>query len=124
MSKADHDLRNAAHTLKIRRRCPTNPVCYHAQQCVENYIKVGLVWSGIDIPRIHDLAVLLRTMPRALRPDLMPKDQEDLTRAATEGRDPGSAEPSMDEARRAVLVARAVRTAVRRRLQMPTTTRR
>ncbi len=39
IAKAENDLKNAAHTLKLGTECPTDTVCFHAQQCVEKYIK-------------------------------------------------------------------------------------
>ena len=35
VAKAENDLTNAAHTLKLGASCPTDTVCFHAQQCVE-----------------------------------------------------------------------------------------
>lgn len=35
VQKAENDLRAAAHTLKLGRKCPTDTVCFHAQQCAE-----------------------------------------------------------------------------------------
>lgn len=32
LAKADHDLTNAAHTLSLGVDCPTDTVCFHAQQ--------------------------------------------------------------------------------------------
>src|SRR3989304_5503680 len=37
ISKAENDLKNAVHTLKMADDCPTGRVCYHAQQCIERY---------------------------------------------------------------------------------------
>jgi len=34
------------------------PVCFHAQQCVEKYLKAALVRHGVSVPRVHDLFVL------------------------------------------------------------------
>ncbi len=36
VQKAENDLKNAANTLKMGEDCPTDTVCFHAQQCVEN----------------------------------------------------------------------------------------
>jgi hypothetical protein len=47
VEKAEGDLRNAAHTLKLGRRCPTETVAFHAQQCVEKYIKAALLSRGV-----------------------------------------------------------------------------
>lgn len=33
VEKADNDLRNAEHTLTLRKDCPYDTVCFHAQQC-------------------------------------------------------------------------------------------
>ena len=33
--KAENDLTTAAHTLKLGGDCPTDTVCFHAQQCVD-----------------------------------------------------------------------------------------
>ncbi len=54
--KAENDLKTAAHTLKLGRDCPTDTVCFHAQQCVEKYFKACLVLEGVDFPKTHDLA--------------------------------------------------------------------
>ncbi|MSU80013.1 MAG: HEPN domain-containing protein [Gemmataceae bacterium] len=44
--KADNDLKNAAHTLKLGEEGPTDTVCFHCQQCVEKYLKA---FSGRSI---------------------------------------------------------------------------
>ncbi|ALA58312.1 HEPN domain-containing protein [Nitrospira moscoviensis] len=60
VEKAEHDLRNAEHTLTIRDEdCPFDTVCFHAQQCVEKYLKGWLASRQLDAPRSHDLVVLL-----------------------------------------------------------------
>jgi HEPN domain-containing protein len=114
--KAEHDLLTASHMLGLGRRCPTDTVCFHAQQCIEKYIKAAMVWRDIEFPRIHDIAVLLSALPRDLRPDLIPAEQERLTHAATRLRYPGADNPSLAEARQAVRSARAVRRELRARL--------
>ena len=35
LDKAENDLKNAAHTLEMGEACPTDTVCFHAQQCAE-----------------------------------------------------------------------------------------
>jgi HEPN domain-containing protein len=49
--KAENDLKTASHTLKIGKGCPTDTVCFHAQQCVEKYLKAFLVCKGIDFSK-------------------------------------------------------------------------
>ena len=59
IEKAEED-RHVALTLRRLRRYPThNAVCFHAQQCVEKYLKAILEKHGLIIRKIHALPVLL-----------------------------------------------------------------
>lgn len=116
LAKADNDLTTAAHTLKLGKSCPTDTVCFHAQQCVEKYLKAILVIEGIDFPKIHDLERLVERIPGELRPDLSSEELAGLTEYATGARYPGWEEISLATARRAVALARRVRREVRRDL--------
>jgi len=114
VQKAENDLRNAVHTLKLGERCPADTVCFHAQQCVEKYLKAVLVFRGTETPRTHDIGALIGLLPRNLRPDISVKEQERLTAYATTMRYPGEYEAlSLQQARKAVAVARRVRKALR-----------
>jgi HEPN domain-containing protein len=115
--KADNDLRTAAHTLKIVRNCPTDTVCFHAQQCVEKYLKALLTLAGVESPRTHRIDQLLELVPPRVRPMLTEDEQDRLTEYATVTRYPGDYDPiPLAEARRAVALARRLRTDVRKRL--------
>ncbi len=114
--KADNDLKTAAHTLELGDECPTDTVCYHAQQCVEKYLKAVLVVAGVDFPKTHDLEKLTTLVPADARPQFSVEEQARLTDYATAARYPGWDDVSLAEARRAVAVARRVRREVRRRL--------
>jgi HEPN domain-containing protein len=60
VEKAEHDLLTAEHTLTLPPdRCPYDTVAFHAQQCAEKYLKALLVARNIDVPKTHDLAVLV-----------------------------------------------------------------
>jgi len=86
-AKAENDLKNAAHTLKLGRDCPTDTVCFHAQQCVEKYLKAFLVIAFLTV-----------------------EEQRRLTEYATVMRYPGPYEPiRLCEAKEAVRIARLVR---------------
>jgi HEPN domain-containing protein len=113
VTKAENDLRTAIHTLKLGEQCPTDTVCFHAQQCAEKYVKALLVLDGIDFPKTHDLEKLNALVPRRHRPALQPEEQARLTDYATGARYPGWGEISLDEARRAVASARRFRRAFR-----------
>jgi HEPN domain-containing protein len=114
--KAEHDLTNAAHTLTLGKDCPTDTVCFHAQQCVEKYIKALLVFRGTTFPKTHEITVIRSLLPPKLRPKLDRKTQEVLTDYATAQRYPGSDEIPLAEARKAVAVARRVRREMRSHL--------
>lgn len=123
--KAENDLKNAAHSLKLGEECPTDTVCFHAQQCVEKYLKALLVWKQTPFAKTHDIGVIAALVPAELRPDLTPEEARRLTKYGTVTRYPGDEEPiSLTEARRAVRLARRVRTAVRRLLPKETQRRR
>ena len=48
--KADHDLMMAAHILKLGKAAPVDIICFHAQQCVEKYLKAILVYRSLPFP--------------------------------------------------------------------------
>jgi len=125
VDKAENDLKNASHTLKLGKDCPTDTVCFHAQQCVEKYLKALLVLHEIDCPKTHDMGVLFRLLPKPLDIAMSPMDQRRLTDYATTARYPGESDPiSLSEARQAVRLARNVRSEVRRLLPRATMRRR
>jgi len=110
MAKGDNDLKNAAHTLKLGSRCPTDTVCFHAQQCVEKYLKAFLVVLEIEFPRSHDIGILMSLLPRGINLSMTIEDQQMLTEYATVTRYPGPYEPiSLTEAKQAVKIARQLK---------------
>ena len=114
ISKAENDLKNAANTLKMGEDCPTDTVCFHAQQCAEKYLKALLVWKGIPFPKTHDLSSLIAFLPKDLQNLLTEEEQELLTEYATVTRYPGGYEDiTLSEARSAVRVARRIRRSIR-----------
>ena len=117
VQKAENDLKNAAYTLGMGEDCPTDTVCFHAQQCVEKYLKAFLVLKRINFPKAHDIKELIVLLPSNSRPKLTPEEQRRLTDYATVTRYPGDYEPiSLAEARRAVKIARRVRNEFRKLL--------
>lgn len=117
VQKAENDLRTAAHTLKLGESCPTDTVCFHAQQCVEKYVKALLVLSGRDFPKTHNVDELVLRLPADVRSALTAltaEEQDRFTEYATVTRYPGDYEPiPLTEARGAVKLARRVRKAAR-----------
>lgn len=113
LAKAENDLLTASHTLKLGRQCPTDTVCFHAQQCAEKCLKALLVLRGIDFPKTHDLEALAARLRNGPKPALSPDELARLKRYATVTRYPGAEPISLSEARRAVAAARRIRKAVR-----------
>jgi HEPN domain-containing protein len=117
-TKADNDLKNAAHTLKLGRDCPTDTVCFHAQQCVEKYLKAFLVLTAIPFPKTHDIETLLSLLPKGVRIPLSPSQQRRLRDYATVMRYPGPYEAiPLSEAKEAVKLARRIRLKIHKLLQ-------
>ena len=115
--KAEHDLITAEHTLKLRKNCPFDTVCFHAQQCAEKYLKALPVFHSTAFPPQHNLRVLMQLIPADAALALDGKAVIGLTRYAVDARYPGDWESiTREEAKRAVAVARQVREAVRAKL--------
>ena len=124
VQKAENDLQTATHTLQLGEDCPTDTVCFHAQQCIEKYLKALLVLHEIEFPRTHNLGVLIARLPQQTRPRLTPEEQEQLTEYATTTRYPGDYEAiPVTEAKQAVRLARRVRQAMRKQLPRQATKR-
>jgi HEPN domain-containing protein len=117
VDKAENDFKNAAYTLEMGDECPTDTVCFHAQQCIEKYLKALLTYKDISFPKTHDIEALVVSLPNSLRPNLNDKEQSQLADYATVTRYPGDYEPiSLNEARKAVAMARRIRREIRKLL--------
>ena len=117
VEKAENDLKNAALTLRAGKESPTDTIAFHAQQCVEKYLKALLTLKGIDFPKTHDVEELVARVGPSVLVGLSVQEQRRLTTYGTVTRYPGDYEAvSLAEARRAVALARRVRRAVRRAL--------
>ena len=117
-TKADNDLKNALHTLKLGKECPTDTVCFHAQQCVEKYLKALLVALEIQFPRTHDIESLVLLVPKSIRINLTVEQQRRLTEYASMTRYPGSYEIiPLSEARQAVKLAQRIQRKIRKLLE-------
>ncbi len=117
LAKADNDLKTAVHTLTLGDACPTDTVCFHGQQCTEKHIKALLVYRATPFPKTHDIGRLRALLPARLRPKLDSNREDRLTEYATVMRYPGAGlDISLAEARKAVAIARRVRSEVRKHL--------
>ena len=117
VAKAENDLTAAVQILKLGAAAPMDTIGFHAQQCVEKYLKAILVHRGIPFPRMHDLQALMQRVPRRRRPGITAPEQKQLTNYAAATRYPEAGlNISLAEARKAVAVARRVRREVRQQL--------
>ncbi|MCJ7569683.1 MAG: HEPN domain-containing protein [Anaerolineales bacterium] len=125
IAKAENDLKAAAYMLEMDDECPADTVGFHAQQCVEKYLKAFLVLKNIDFPKTHDIGNILTLFPDDVRMSLSMEEQRTLTNYATVTRYPGDYEPvTLSEAKRAVRIARRVRRQIRKVLPMAVLSRR
>src|ERR1051326_7992263 len=94
----------------LRRKVPLiYGATFHAQQCVEKYLKALLVSRRQAFPRTHDVVALHDLCRRQGLPIPVDPDQlERLSAYAVQVRYPGE-EPTPDEAREAVQIAQTVR---------------
>ena len=114
VEKAEHDLRNAEHTLTLESDCPFDTVCFHAQQCAEKHLKAALVYRGSEVPRTHDLTELLVLVRHGGDVDVEARDTQLLMPYAVQARYPGIWDATARaEAEEAVEAAKQVRAAVR-----------
>ena len=81
--KAENDLKAAVRILTPTKDAPTDAICFHAQQCVEKYLKAVLVSQRLSFPKTHALHVLMELIPLDFRPSLENVDQVVMTEYAT-----------------------------------------
>ncbi len=58
--KAENDYKTGIDELATEEPA-TDTVCFHMQQCVEKYLKSFLVFHNREMPRTHNLAVILQS---------------------------------------------------------------
>jgi HEPN domain-containing protein len=59
VDKAESDFRTATREIQVTQDPSYDGVCFHAQQCVEKYLKGYLQEISIAFPKTQDLVVLL-----------------------------------------------------------------
>jgi HEPN domain-containing protein len=111
--KAEGDLKAAAHLLQLGIDAPTEAVCFHAQQCVEKYLKALLILAEADFPKTHDLDRLVQLLRRGTDIGLNPAERAELTTHAVAARYPGAGEIPLPDARRSLRLARRARKTIR-----------
>ena len=113
VDKAEADLATAARELRARKQPNYDAACFHAQQCVEKYLKTRLVEANIRFTKTHNLERLLDLiLPReplwdSFRPMLI-----DMSSYAVAYRYPGES-ATRELAKQAVADCKVIRQAIR-----------
>lgn len=119
VEKAENDFAVMEREARVRKNPAHDVVCFHAQQCVEKYLKARLCHAGQEAGRLHDLVALLERVLaieplwEAFRPDLAY-----LSDFAVAYRYPGESS-TREQAHDAVQRCRRFRLEVRRALAIP-----
>jgi HEPN domain-containing protein len=94
-------------------------ICFHAQQCVEKYLKAWLQEANIPFPRSHDLEELLNLIvPIVPAWDVWRSDLQLLTAHAVDFRYPGNS-ATVNDADHTMQLGAQVRQAIRTHLGLP-----
>lgn len=108
VERAEEDYAIAAASLR-RKRVWAYGACFHAQQCVEKYLKAILVARDQPFPKVHDLLALNTLCEQAgIFTGFDPAQLDLLSLYAVRVRYPGE-DPTPDEARQAVKIAGSLR---------------
>ena len=118
VEKAEGDFHSCLREVRARRHPNHDSACFHAQQCVEKYLKARLQEAGSAFPKTHDLLELLRRL-LAVEPTWITLNPQltQLVSYAVAFRYPGVSASKAD-ARKALAACRAVRRAVRQSLKL------
>jgi HEPN domain-containing protein len=117
--KAEEDFAAVTALARPRKKPLWAPVCFHAQQCAEKYLKARLNEASVQFHKTHDLEALLNQtltiepLWAAFRPEL-----KRLSDAAVVPRYPGGVF-TKTEAQRALRTCKAFRKEARLSLGLP-----
>jgi HEPN domain-containing protein len=113
IDKAEGDYASAQREVRVRKLPNYDAVCFHAQQCVEKYIKARLQEADIPFPKVHDLVTLLDlVLPVEPLWNSFRQQLRYLSTYAVEVRYPGYT-ADKDMARQSVAICKSVRKAAR-----------
>jgi HEPN domain-containing protein len=100
---------SAAKTLLALKKPLLGAACFHAQQCVEKYLKALLILKDVDFPKTHDLPTLNTLCnQKGILTGFDPQLLTDLTKYAVQARYPGS-QPTREETKEAIEITKTVR---------------
>lgn len=116
IAKAEGDAASAMRELRARTRPNYDAACFHAQQCIEKYLKAVLIHHAVPFPKVHDLETLL-DLCSPIHPlwDTMRSDLQLLTQYAVQFRYPGES-ADKDDARQAIAAMKRSRAVIQSEL--------
>jgi HEPN domain-containing protein len=90
IAKAEGDFAIATREMAVPDSPIYDGICYHAQQCIEKYMKALLIARGVVPAKIHDLVELHRLLSPVCSDWQWPAEElRLLSRAAVMSRYPG-----------------------------------
>jgi HEPN domain-containing protein len=108
VAKADGDYVSALRDYRARKQPNYDSACFHAQQCIEKYLKAVLIKKRIAFSKVHDLEVLLDLcLPAYPLWEPMREEMQLLTQYAVQFRYPGES-ADKEEARQAVAAMKRI----------------
>lgn len=117
-SKAEGDYFSALREYRARKNVNMDSACFHAQQCIEKYLKAVLVSRGVMFAKTHDLLPLLTAcLPKSPLWAAWHDDVEWLSQYAILFRYPGESATRKD-AGKAVRLMRKLRPELRQALKV------
>ena len=119
VAKAEGDYVTAMREYRARKQPNYDSACFHAQQCIEKYLKGVLRAHRIAFAKTHDLAVLLK-MCLDVDPlwEAWREGMETVSHYAVQFRYPGET-ATRDKARRAIEIMKRTRDELRSALRLP-----
>jgi HEPN domain-containing protein len=117
--KAENDLKTGKDELSTINPA-TDTICFHAQQCVEKYLKAFLVHDGKEITKTHNISMILVDC-KAIDPEfsrLSDENVDELSIYAVDTRYPDDFYmPTFEEAQSAIRLAETVKEFVAARIR-------
>ena len=114
--KAEGDYTTALREYRARKSPNYDAACFHAQQCIEKYLKGFLQTHTVNFSKTHSLPVLLDQCLK-FQPmwEVLRNDMNDLTRYAVQFRYPGES-ADKKEARTSIKIMKRCRLEIREAL--------
>jgi HEPN domain-containing protein len=117
IAKAEGDFSSALREYRARKSPNYDSACFHAQQCIEKYLKAYLHEHQFNFGKTHDLVQLLGLMPRDLGLECLRPAMALLSSFAVKFRYPGES-ATQANAREALVLCKAARDDMRRMLTL------